>query len=153
MMTARKRSDSSIGDRQHEEPIRLASVAVRRGRLACEVVVADERNRYCTPELASLVELSYPNIARHACVNEEGRQFGAVMQSTSVAHMLEHIAIDEQVGGSCSDAALFVGTTEWIDERAGRALVQLSFCDDLSALKAFNKALQFLNNAVITYLS
>ena len=65
--------------------------------------------------------------------------------------MLEHIAIDEQVGGSRSDDALFVGTTEWIDEQAGRALVQLSFCDDLSALEAFNKALRFLNNTMLTY--
>lgn len=149
--TARNRSEFPIDECQREEPIRLASVAIRRGRLACEVVITDERNRYCTPALASYVGLCYPDIARHACVNGEGRQFGAVMQSTSVAHMLEHIAIDEQVGGSRSDDALFVGTTEWIDEKAGRALVQLSFCDDLSALEAFNKALRFLNNTMLTY--
>lgn len=118
----------------------------------CEVLIPDERKRFSTPELASYVEAAYPDIAQHACVNESGRQFGAVMQSTSVAHLLEHIAIDEQVRDSDRDDALFVGTTEWVDEQSGRARIQLSFHDDLSALRAFNKALQFLNIAVITYL-
>lgn len=144
--------DSVVAVCPQGAPIRLVSVAVKRGRLVCELVIPDERRRFSTPRLASYVETNYPDIARHACVNESGRQFGAVMQSTSIAHLLEHIAIDEQVHDSENDDALFVGTTEWLDEQAGRARIQLSFRDDLSALEAFNKALQFLNIAVITYL-
>lgn len=150
---AKKSSEDSIlVDCLQEAPIRLVSVAVKQGRLVCELVIPDERKRFSTPRLASYVEANYPDIARHACVNKFGKQFGAVMQRTSIAHLLEHIAIDEQVRGSENDDALFVGTTEWLDEQVGRARVQLSFHDDLSALRAFNKALQFLNNAVITYL-
>ena len=147
----RRSSERPVEDGFREAPIRLTSITVKRGRLVCEVVIADERKRYCTPELASFVERSHPDIAHHACVNESGRRFGAVMRSTSVAHMLEHIAIDMQAHGS-EDDTLFVGTTEWRDEQMGKARIQLSFRDDLSALGAFNKALQFLNIAVITYL-
>ena len=150
---AKKSSDNPFGvDCAPEVPIRLVSVAVKRGRLVCELVIPDERKRFSTPELASYVEINYPDIAEHACVNESGKRFGAVMRHTSIAHLLEHIAIDEQVRDSENDDAFFVGTTEWVDEQTGRARVQLSFNDDLSALEAFNKALQFLNIAVITYL-
>ena len=150
---AKRSSGNSPGvDCSQEAPIRLVSVAVKRGRLVCELDIPDERKRFSTPELASYVEINYPDIAAHACVNESGKKFGAVIQRTSIAHLLEHIAIDEQVRDSESGDALFIGTTEWLDEQAGRARVQLGFHDDLSALKAFNKALRFLNIAVITYL-
>ena len=152
-VAAKRSSGNSLSvDCVQGAPIRLVSVAVKRGRLVCELVIPDERKRFSTPELASYVEINYPDIATHACVNESGRHFGAVMRYTSIAHLLEHIAIDEQVRDSENDDALFVGTTEWVDEQAGRARIQLSFNDDLSALKAFNKALRFLNIAVITYL-
>ena len=37
----------------------------------------------------------------------------------------------------------FLGTTEWVDERAGEARVEISFKDDLEALKAFNEQQRF----------
>ena len=52
------------------------------------------------------------------------------------------------------DAALldetFVGTSEWIDEPAGRALIQLSFTDDLIALRALNQAVSALNTLLLS---
>ena len=44
---------------------------------------------------------------------------------------------------------LYLGTTEWIDEDAGLARIEVSFTDDLVALRAFLDAAQFLNKAVI----
>ena len=49
--------------------------------------------------------------------------------------------------------ALFIGTTEWLDEEAGLARIEVGFKDDLVALRAFNEAIRFLNIAVLTCLS
>ena len=142
----------ATGPQREADPVQLTSLAVKRGRLVCELVIPDVGKRYSTPSLAAFVERQHPDIARHACVNGLGRTFGSVMETTSIAHLLEHIAIDLQVREAEAPDARFVGTTEWIDEAAGKARIELSFNDDLAALRAFNKALQFLNIAVIHYL-
>ena len=45
--------------------------------------------------------------------------------------------------------AVFVGTTEWTDEAAGRARIEVSFLDDLVALRAFRDAIAFLGDAMV----
>ena len=88
----------------------------------------------------------FPDIVKHACVNGVSDKFVAVMNSTSVPHLLEHLMIDIQVHDDRAEAdASFVGATEWLDESAGTALVQVSFDDDLCALQALNESLDFLN--------
>lgn len=42
----------------------------------------------------------------------------------------------------------FVGTTEWLDEAAGLARVEVNFTDDLVALRALRSALAFLNEVL-----
>lgn len=124
-------------------------LTVRADRLVCEVSVAPGARRFTTPELLARVCAQHPNLPRHACVNDEGDTFGAVMERTSLPHLLEHLVIDLQAQEASDEDAVFVGTTEWLDEFAGRARVEVSFIDDLVALRAFRDATAFLNLAVI----
>lgn len=131
-------------------PIVVDTIVVRTGRLVCTVVVADPRLRYTTPELVERVMGDHPSLARHACVNAEGPRFADVMDHTSLPHLLEHVAIDMQTRRARTDDAIFVGTTEWIDESAGQARIQLSFADDLEGLRSFRDAVSYLNAVVLT---
>ena len=140
---------NSPGD-THPNPVQVRSITVRAGRLVCDLLIEETWCRYTTPQLAAYATQRYPDLPHHACVNGKAPSFGAVMESTSVAHLLEHIAISEQVRTTSHVDAQFVGTTEWVDEEAGLARVEISFKDDLEALSAFKEATRFLNIAVIT---
>jgi len=130
-------------------PVRIESLTVKADRVIARIAIDDVHFRYTTPAIAERAQAEYPTLARHACVNARGKTFGAVMNETSTAHLLEHLVIEMQIRSCVDEAAVFVGTTEWIDEQAGIACVQVSFEDDLNALRAFNKAAHFLNSAVI----
>ena len=125
-------------------PIRIASIVVRRDRVICELEVSDVRFRYTNPQIARYVLDLYPSLFRHACVNAEGRTFGCVIEHTSIAHLLEHLAVELQTRAADDPQALFVGTSEWLDEASGKACVQLSFKDDLEALRALKKATEIV---------
>ena len=60
-------------------------------------------------------------------------------------HVLEHLVIELQTRASDDSQAMFVGTTEWVDEAAGIARVQVSYLDDLQALRSLSEALDILN--------
>ena len=130
-------------------PIVVRSVTVKRGRVVCDVVVAQPGYRYMNARIASAVLDAYPTLKEHACVNAVGKTFGCVLDRTSVPHVLEHLWIDLMVRASEDPKARFVGTSEWLDEDAGLARVQVSYRDDLQALRTFNEATQFLNIAVL----
>lgn len=130
-------------------PLFAERLTVRADRLVCEVVLAPGAPRLTTPQLMERVRAAHPHIARHACVNDEGDTFAAVMDHTSLPHLLEHLVIDVQTQACANEDAVFVGTTEWADERAGRARIEVSFIDDLVALRAFRDAIAFLNAEVV----
>ena len=134
------------------EPVCLARIAVKPGRLVCDVLVAQACYRRTTPVLASCVLDSYPELAHHACVNEVAPTFGAVIGDTSVVHLLEHLVITLQTRAT-STSAQFSGTTEWINEDEGLARMQLGFVDDLEALRALSEATRILNKAVLICLA
>ena len=144
---------SAVGDEAQAlaQPIEVDSITVQTGRLICDIVIPDSRNRMVSPALAAYVRTQMPSLTRHSCVNGVDDTFGAVLDTTSVPHLLEHLAIDAQVRASQDSDAPFVGTTEWLDENAGTARITLSFTDDLVALRAFNEAVMFLNDAVVAY--
>ena len=133
-----------------DDPIQVRLITVKTGRLACDIAIPDQRHRHTTPRLAAFAQGHYPDLPEHACVNARGRTFGDVMEHTSTAHLLEHVAISLQTRASRDADAVFAGTTEWLDEAAGLARVEISFIDDLEALRAFNEATRFLNIAVLT---
>lgn len=129
-------------------PISISSIVVRRGRIVCEVDVPDARFRYTNPQIARRVLDLYPSLVRHACVNAEGRTFGCVVEHTSIAHLLEHLAVELQTQRAADPQALFVGTSEWLDEASGKARVQLSFGDDLEALRALKEATEIIADSL-----
>lgn len=138
---------------QQEQPVRVTAITVRTGRLVCDVEITDERFHFTSPRLAAFASQQYPDLPHHACVNDKGPSFGAVIEHTSTPHLLEHLAISLQTREAVGAEGPFVGTTEWTDEARGRARVQMSFRDDLEALRAFNEATRFLNIAVLTCLA
>ena len=129
--------------------ITVDSIVVKRDRIICDITVSCEQFRYTTPELASCALASFPTLGDHACVNGAGATFGCVIAHTSLPHLLEHVWIELLVRSSNDSRARFVGTTEWIDEAKGSARVQVSYRDDLQALRTFNETLRFLNIAVL----
>ncbi len=148
-----------------ETLLQIEHFTVHPDRIACEIKLGFETPHYTTPELIARIGETFPDIAHHACVNDEGETFAAVMDHTALPHLLEHLVISLQVraaaqareqenqdasmtSGSYSDF-VFVGTTEWIDEAAGRARVEVSFIDDLMALRAFREAIAFLSDVLL----
>lgn len=140
--------DPDLGASQ--DLLEIRRITVRTGRLVCDVAVRNTAYRQTTPRLASFITRHHPDLPLHACVNEVGAAFGSVIEHTSVPHMLEHLAIDIQAYNTSSPSSTFVGTTEWTDFDAGEARIEISFHDDLEALRAFSEAAQFLNMAMVT---
>ena len=125
--------------------ISVTSIVVNTGRLICEVSVPDPSFRHTNSAIAQRLSARFPSLGHHACVNAVGRTFGCVMERTSMPHVLEHLVIELQTRASDDPQAMFVGTTEWVDEAAGIARVQVSYLDDLQALRALSEALDILN--------
>lgn len=131
------------------DAVSIEQFTVGEGRLVCEIRLAPSAPRVTSPGLIRKLEGAFPHLARHACVNDKGVTFGAVMNHTSLPHLLEHLVIDLQVRGAQRDDDAFAGTTDWIDQEVGTARIQVSFTDDLAALRAFRDAVRFLNDAVV----
>ncbi len=134
---------------QGKVPLVVEAITVQTGRLVCDVRIKEGFPYYVTPELAGLACARFPDLPHHACVNDEGQHFGDVLDHTSLPHLLEHLAISLLVRSAQSKNASFQGTTEWTSETEGRARIQVSFVDDLEALRAFDEALRFLSDAVL----
>lgn len=132
-------------------PLAIERLTVRADRLVCDVALAPAAPRRTSPQLVERVCAARPNVPRHACVNDEGDTFAAVMTDTPLPHLLEHLVIDLQTQAAADRDAVFVGTTEWTDERAGRARIEVSFVDDLVALRAFRDAIALLNELIGQY--
>lgn len=132
-----------------EPALSLERIEVGAGRLSCVVRLAPDAPRFTTPKLAARLREAFPDLPRHACVNEVGPCFGDVMDRTPLPHALEHLVIDLQTRAAPHDAAVYAGTTDWVDEAAGTARVQVSFTDDLAALRAFRDATRFLSDCVV----
>ena len=126
--------------------ISVTSIVVNTGRLVCEVSVPDASFRHTNRAMAQRLSARFPSLEHHACVNTVGRTFGCVMERTSMPHVLEHLIIELQTRASDEPKATFVGTTEWVDEATGLARVQVSYLDDLQALRALIEALDILNS-------
>lgn len=132
-------------------PIRVQRMEVHQGHLICRVLF-DVAQRTTSPELMARVLPAFPALPQHACVNERGTTFAAVMSCTPLPHLLEHMVVDLQVrqdlGRGLRQSAPVVGTSEWLDEAKGAARIDVSFSDDLAALRAMRDAVAFLNEAL-----
>lgn len=125
--------------------VAVSDISVRTDRLVLTVRLREDAPRETTPELAAALVRAVPSLTAHACVNEVGPTFAAVISHTSIPHALEHLIIDAQVRASAPAAPTFVGTTVWISRASGTARVEVSYTDDLVALAAVKEALALLN--------
>ena len=179
------------------KPVQVARVKVLRGHMVCTVRFAAGMPHATSPQLMALVLPQFPNLPRHACVNERGETFAAVMNRTPLPHLLEHMIVDLHVremakGADASEGpgvdataghaiaganqaavyvaagsaaaksaprasllrrtsavnsnASIVGTSEWLDESAGIARIDVSFADDHIALRALRDAVATMNS-------
>jgi hypothetical protein len=142
-------------------------IAFERDRMVLLVRVAGGPAACLGPAAAARLSAARPFLTRHACLNAEGASFGAILDRTSLPHVLEHLVIDFQAEAQAQaaargahrpaatfstarnrSAATFVGTTEWLDERAGLARVAVNFTDDLIALAALKAACALMEGMV-----
>lgn len=134
------------------DPVRVEKLVVGEGRLTLDVALAPGAPRMTDDRLAALVRRRFPALALHTCINSAGPTFDAVLERTPLPHLLEHLIIDAQVRDAASrPKQRFVGTTSWTDRAAGTARVQVSFFDDLVALRAVNGALADLSDILSEY--
>lgn len=131
------------------DAVSIDKMTVGAGRLVCEVHLAPGVPRDTWPDLIRALLSGFPHLPQHACVNENGRLFGDAMDRTPLPHLLEHLAIDLQTRRCGRDDVMFVGTTDWIDEQEGTARIQMSFTDDLMALRSFQDAVKALNGLIV----
>ena len=132
--------------------VRVRRVVVKADRMVCDVQLSPACPRTSFPTLVSALLQTHPHLPAHACKNECGTTFGAVMNQTPLIHILEHVAIDCMVQSeppeSASSNALFVGNSRWLDPAQGLGRVELSFRDDIAALRALKTAVEQVNRAL-----
>lgn len=119
-------------------------------RMVFDLLFPDEGLRATDPRIAARVAHLRPDIPRHACINHKGDRFALVMERTSMPHLLEHCIIDFLIEGSSDERDSYQGVSRWTDADAGRACVQISMKDDLAVLRAFKRAVRFLEEEVIS---
>lgn len=127
--------------------ITCQNILVRKDRLELTVFVHPDV-RFTTPALMKYCLKDYPTLSVHTCRNSKGSSFAAVMNKTSLPHLLEHLIIDIQTHLTQDSEAVFVGTTQWSAENNCKALVSVSFQDDLVALRAVSQAIDYLNSLI-----
>lgn len=123
----------------------IESLSVKADRVIALVRMHDAVKVMTTPKLARRACERHPNLPDHACVNGEGPTFAAVIDHTPAPHLLEHLVIDLQTEACDDPDLIFTGATRWVDRPAGLAEVQVSYADDLVALRAFREAADFIN--------
>ncbi|MCI8451332.1 MAG: hypothetical protein HFJ74_02280 [Eggerthellaceae bacterium] len=125
----------------------LERIAVRADRISVLVRLAPGAPRRTDAVLAARVVAAFPDLPRHACVNDRGSTFSSVMNDTPLPHLLEHLVISLMLRDDATPAhAVHVGTTEWLNEAEGLARVEVTYTDDLVALRALRDATAFLND-------
>ena len=132
--------------------VRVCRVVVKADRMVCDVQLSPACPRLSSPAFVNALLQTHPHLPAHACKNECGTTFGAVMNQTPLIHVLEHVAIDCMVQSESSESAssnaLFVGNSRWLDPAQGLGRVELSFRDDIAALRALKTAVEQVNRAL-----
>ena len=123
----------------------VESINLAKGRMCVRLRIQKEA-RFTDPRIAVKVMTRFPCVGLHSCKNDSGPHFADVIESTSTAHVLEHLMIDLQLGDSATPmGSRLVGFTQWIDEDKGIAEIQVAFLNDMVALRALRDGVSFLN--------
>lgn len=139
------RHKEAPGGRERIPLLTIEHIRVRPDRIVIDVLVRDERAAFTTPGIIAAALRRFPHLLRHACVNEKGTTFSAVANDTSLPHLFEHMAIEEQVRLDGRDEASYVGKTFWTDRRRLKAQVEISYADDLVALRALKNVQEWMD--------
>lgn len=126
-------------------PVAIESLRVKRDRIVAMVRVADASRAHTTPRMAQVAVAMFPDLPIHTCVNGVGPTLGAVLADTPIPHLLEHVVVELQVAACPDPDRIFTGATRWVDRRAGLAQVEVSYADDIVALRAFRDAVELVN--------
>ena len=137
--------------------VRINHVEVRYDRIVADASVLDKRFAYTSPELIDTLLSAYPNLLRHTCVNGVGKTFGAVAVHTSLPHLIEHMAIENQVRSdrgteNATSGFAYVGKSFWTDRSSMKARIELNYTDDLVALAALRDAVRDVNQAASLFI-
>ena len=136
---------------------RVARIVVKGNRLVCSIQLSPRCPRVSSASFMRVLLTLHPQLPFHACKNEQGTNFGCVMNETALIHVFEHVAIDcmvqeETQKNACSNT-LFRGNSQWDNYQQGRGRVELSFHDDLAALRAIKQATAQINQALVQTIS
>jgi hypothetical protein len=127
----------------------LKSLRVEADRVVAAVVVEGAASSADTnPRIAARAIAERPNLPIHTCVNGEGPLFGSVIDHTPLPHLLEHVVVDLQTAACPNPDRVFTGATRWTDGHPERARVEVSYADDIAALRAFRDAVDLVNRWV-----
>ena len=144
--------EETMSPRTAEPFVRVCRVVVKADRMVCDVQISPACPRVSSPAFVSALLQTHPHLPAHACKNECGTTFGAVMDRTPLIHVLEHVAIDCMVQSAspkaASSNALFMGNSRWLDPAQGLGRVELSFRDDIAVLRALKTAVEQVNRAL-----
>ena len=75
--------------------IKLTSIVFKEDRALIKVQVEGCLTPKSRVKLCQLLCKKYPKIVNHACRNSKGPTFGDCVETTSLAHVLEHIILEE----------------------------------------------------------
>lgn len=138
--------DSAQSPQTAQQPALVVErIVVRADRILVNVRCASQW-LFTTPELVKRICLHRGNLPDHTCVNSKGSTFAAVMDHTPLPHLFEHVVVDLLVERTGAGGETFVGTSEWLDRSAALARVELSFSDDIEAIRAIKDAAALVNN-------
>lgn len=155
--------------------ITVRRIVVGNGRMVCTVQLSCECPLNSCKDLMRELLALHPHLPHHVCKNKQGCTFAAVMNNTSIIHVFEHVIIDCMVQESQAkratsntsnthvtqappranaistlpdEATLFVGNSQWVSKERKTATVEVSFTDDVMALRAIKTAVAHLNAAL-----
>lgn len=91
------------------------------------------RTTHAYPGCADDVVRSYPNIVRHRCASGSAHGIRAELAQTEVAHLIEHVVIEQLVQRGIPRAGLS-GETAWDFQRDGQGVyrVRIHGCRDVN---------------------
>lgn len=122
--------------------MRVHSVTVCSDRVDVVVRVESARAMRTTLDeaIADRALTALPGLARHRCLNDDGRPFAEELADTEVPHLFEHVVL-ELMAEAGSPRSLR-GETAWDFRRDGHGVfrVSLEYDDDLVCLGAIKSA-------------
>jgi hypothetical protein len=126
----------------------VKSLRVEADRVIAMVLVEGAASADTDSHIAARAIAERPNLPIHTCVNGEGPLFGSVIDHTPLPHLLEHVVVDLQTAACPAPDRVFTGATRWADGHPERARVEVSYADDIVALRAFRDAVDLINRWV-----